>query len=107
MSENVLGKLFSINMISENNAGINLYIHKILASWSEVHFHTFFNGDHLRINIRQFRIKTRWGITSVYFGLTYHFPDLHHIHENQTSANNYELFSQSSFLNGLSLHWKI
>ncbi len=36
----------------------------------------------LRVNVRQFGIKTRWGITSVSFGLTYHSPDLHHIHEN-------------------------
>ncbi len=36
----------------------------------------------LGVNVRQFKIKTRWGITIVAFGLTYHFPDLHHIHEN-------------------------
>ncbi len=38
----------------------------------------------LRLNMSQFRINTRWGITSVSFSLTYHFPDLHHIHENST-----------------------
>ncbi len=38
--------------------------------------------SNLRVNVRQFRIKTRWGITSVCFGLTYHFSDLHYIHEN-------------------------
>ncbi len=32
--------------------------------------------------MRQFRITTRWGKTSVSFGLTYYCPDLHHIHEN-------------------------
>ncbi len=31
-------------------------------------------------------IKTRWGITSVSFGLTCHFPDLHHIHENSAET---------------------
>ncbi len=36
--------------------------------------------------MRQFRIKTRWGITSVSFGLIYHFPDLHHIHENSAET---------------------
>ncbi len=36
----------------------------------------------LRVNVRQFRIKTRWHITSVSFALTYHFPDLYQIHEN-------------------------
>ncbi len=121
----------------------------------------------LMVNMKQFRIKIRWGIRSVSFGLTYHSPDLHHIHENsaetlgpkysivnllkntkiwsflcqyyslaqkwtlllkshafgiirkldvsqyifpytfnQTSAMTCELFSQSSFLKGLSLHWK-
>ncbi len=39
-----------------------------------------------RLNVRQFRIKTRWGITSVSLGLTYHFPDLHHIHENSAET---------------------
>ncbi len=34
------------------------------------------------VNVRQFRIKTRWGITIVSFDLTYHFPDLHHTHKN-------------------------
>ncbi len=36
----------------------------------------------LRVKLRQFKIKTRLGITSVSFGLTYNIPDLHHIHEN-------------------------
>ncbi len=36
----------------------------------------------LRVKLRQFKIKTRLGITSVSFSLTYHFPDLHYIHEN-------------------------
>ncbi len=36
----------------------------------------------LRVDVRQFRIKARWCITSVSLGLTYHFPDLHHILEN-------------------------
>ncbi len=36
--------------------------------------------------MRQFRIKTRWGITTVSFGLTYHFPDLHHMHENSAET---------------------
>ncbi len=40
----------------------------------------------LRVNVRQFRIKTRWSITSVSFGLIYHFPDLHHIHENSAET---------------------
>ncbi len=40
----------------------------------------------LRVNVRQFRIKTRWGITNVSFGLKYHFPDLHHIHENSAET---------------------
>ncbi len=40
----------------------------------------------LRVNVRQFRIKTRWGVTSVSFGLTYHFPDLHHIHEKSVET---------------------
>ncbi len=33
-----------------------------------------------------FRIKTIWDITSVSFGLTYHFADLHHIHENHAET---------------------
>ncbi len=41
---------------------------------------------YLRINVRHFRIKTRWGITSVSFGLTYHFPDLYHMHENSAET---------------------
>ncbi len=40
----------------------------------------------LRVNVRQFRIKTRCGITSVSFGITNHFPDLHHIHENSADT---------------------
>ncbi len=40
----------------------------------------------LRVNVRQFRIKTRQCITSVCFGLTYHFPDLHQIHENSAET---------------------
>ncbi len=40
----------------------------------------------LRIHLKQFKIKTRWGITSVSFGLTYHFPDFHHIHENSAET---------------------
>ncbi len=40
----------------------------------------------LRVNVRQFRIKARWGKISVYFGLTFHFPDLHHIHENNAKT---------------------
>ncbi len=27
-------------------------------------------------------VKVKWGITSVNFGLTYHFQDLNHIHLN-------------------------
>ncbi len=45
-----------------------------------------FNSLCLRVNVRQFRTKTKWGITSVSFGLTYHFPDLHHIHENSAET---------------------
>ncbi len=36
--------------------------------------------------MRQFRIKTRWGITSVSFSFTHLFPDLHHIHENSAET---------------------
>ncbi len=39
----------------------------------------------LMVNVRQFRIKARWGI-SVSFGLAYHFPDLHYIHENSAET---------------------
>ncbi len=48
---------------------------------------------YLRVNVRQFRIKTRWGITSVSFSLKYHFPDLHHIHENsaETLSHKYSI----------------
>ncbi len=30
--------------------------------------------------------KTTWGRTNVSFGLIYHFPDLHHIHENSAET---------------------
>ncbi len=40
----------------------------------------------LRVNVRQFRIKTRWEITSVSFSLTCHFPDLHRIHKNSAET---------------------
>ncbi len=36
--------------------------------------------------MKQFRIKTKWGIASVSFGFTNHFPDLHHIHENSADT---------------------
>ncbi len=49
----------------------------------------------LRVNVRQFRIKTRWGITGVSFGLTYHFPDLHHLREKsaETLGRKYSIFN--------------
>ncbi len=43
-------------------------------------------GYPLSVNVRLFRIKTRWGITSVSFRLTNLFPDLHHRHENSTET---------------------
>ncbi len=42
-----------------------------------------------RVNLKQFRITTRWYITSVSFDLTYHFPDLHHIRQSETLGRKY------------------
>ncbi len=40
----------------------------------------------LRVNMRQFRMKIRCGIASVSFGFTFHFTDLHHIHESSSET---------------------
>ncbi len=39
-------------------------------------------------------LKTRWGITSISVGFTYHFPDLHLIYENsvETFGPSYNIY---------------
>ncbi len=67
-------------MASDNVYGLGL-LSIIVGYWQGI-----YSFGLLLVNERQYRIKTRCGITSVSLDLAYHFPDLYHIHENSAET---------------------